>query len=194
MSDTPVQKQSNGTINKKLIAKLALGVVGMFAFGFALVPLYSVFCKVTGLNGKVGGQVVYEATAADIDMSRTVIVQFSTQNNINMNWVFRPDQKQIEVHPGALNEVMFYAKNPSATRMVAQAVPSISPSGSASYLHKTECFCFTQQVLEAGEEIEMPVRFFLDKALPADVHKLTLNYTLFDVTKNFEGTPKLSAK
>jgi cytochrome c oxidase assembly protein subunit 11 len=102
-----------------------------------------------------------------------------------MSWEFRPVQRQIEVHPGQLNEVKFIARNPTANAMVGQAIPSVSPFRAADYLHKTECFCFTQHKLEAGEEIEMPLLFFVDKALPADVSKLTLSYTLFDVTQNF---------
>jgi cytochrome c oxidase assembly protein subunit 11 len=172
----------------KLAAKLALTVVGMFGFGFALVPLYDVFCEITGVNGKTGAQVTYEATAADVEVARTVTVQFASMNNGAMGWEFRPMQAQIDVHPGALNEVKFYARNPTAQRMIGQAVPSISPSVGTDYLHKTECFCFTQQVLEAGQSIEMPVRFFIDKALPQDVHKLTLSYTLFDITANFAGS------
>ena len=191
MSASP--EPTGNTGNRKLIARLVLAVVAMFGFGFALVPIYDVFCKVTGLNGKTGGRVAYEATAADIDMARTVTVQFTSMNNSNMSWVFHPMQNQIEVHPGELNEVKFYAKNPTPVRMIGQAVPSVTPSLSASFLHKTECFCFTQQVLEAGQEIEMPVRFFVDKALPKDVHKMTLSYTLFDVTENFAGPPRLTA-
>lgn len=180
MTDKP-QQNSTG----KLVAKLAITVLAMFGFGFAMVPLYDVFCQVTGMNGKTGGKVAYEVTTADVDAARTVTVQFAATNNSGMSWEFRPMQSLIDVHPGELNEVKFYARNPSSIRMVAQAVPSISPSIGADYLHKTECFCFTQQVLEAGESIEMPVRFFVDKALPADVHKLTLTYTMFDVTGNF---------
>lgn len=191
MADKP---QQDTTTTGKLVAKLAVTVVGMFGFGFAMVPLYNVFCEITGLNGKTGGQVVYEATTADIDKERLVTVQFAAMNNGDMGWEFRPMQNQIDVHPGELNEVKFFARNPSASRVIGQAVPSIAPSIGADYLHKTECFCFTQQALEAGESIEMPVRFFVDKALPAGVHKLTLSYTLFDVTKNFAGTPQLTAK
>jgi len=186
------QPGPDGTTGK-LIVKLAVAAVAMFGFGFALVPLYDVFCAVTGLNGKTGGKVAYVATAADVDEARSVTVQFVALNNASMSWEFRPLQAQIDVHPGALNEVKFYARNPTGARMVAQAVPSLMPSKVVDYFHKTECFCFTQQTLEAGQEIEMPVRFFVDKALPEDVHKMTLSYTLFDVTKNFVDTPKLTA-
>lgn len=168
----------------KLVARLALTVVGMFGFGFALVPIYDVFCEWTGLNGKTGGRVEYSA-AQEINKERLVTVQFTSSNNAGMNWTFEPMVKQVQVHPGELTEIRYFARNPGATRMVGQAVPSVSPLRAADYLRKTECFCFTQQVLEAGEEIEMPVLFYVDPALPADVSKLTLSYTLFDVTKNF---------
>jgi cytochrome c oxidase assembly protein subunit 11 len=169
---------------KTLLVKLAFVVVGMFGFGFALVPMYDVFCEWTGLNGKTGGRVEYSATQ-EINEARVVTVQFTASNNATMNWTFEPMVHQVEVHPGELTEIRYLARNPSASRMVAQAVPSVSPLKAADYLRKTECFCFTQQVLEAGAAIEMPVLFYVDPALPADVSKLTLSYTLFDVTENF---------
>src|SRR5690606_2620370 len=146
--------------------------------GFALVPIYDVFCDWTGLNGKTGGRVEYAVASAEVDVERTVTVQFSATNNGGMSWEFRPMQRQMVVHPGQLNEVTFYAHNPTALPMVGQAVPSVSPSKAADLLRKTECFCFTHQVLQPGESIEMPVRFFVDQALSKDVHKLTLSYTL----------------
>jgi cytochrome c oxidase assembly protein subunit 11 len=179
----------------KVVARLLMTVVGMFAFGFALVPIYDVFCEWTGLNGKTGGPYAYEAETTEVDTSRVVTIQFVASNNANMSWEFRPMQNQVEVHPGELTEVKFYARNPSATAIVGQAVPSVTPFKGADYLHKTECFCFTQQVLAAGEEIEMPLLFFIDKALPEDISKLTLSYTLFDVTANFvTNGSALSAK
>lgn len=181
MSDHPRHSSNSPASTKTLVAKLALAVVGMFGFGFALVPLYDVFCEWTGLNGKTGGRVEYSATQ-EINQERVVTVQFTASNNAGMSWTFEPMQHQVEVHPGELTEIRYFARNPSASRMVAQAVPSVSPLKAADYLRKTECFCFTQQVLEAGESIEMPVFFYIDPALPADVSKLTLSYTLFDVT------------
>lgn len=177
----------------RLVTKLGLSVVGMFAFGFALVPLYDVICDITGLNGKTGGRYEYQAEAVGVDESREVTVQFSASNNAGMAWEFKPMQNQVTVHPGELTEVKFYARNPTGKRMIAQAIPSVAPSRSADYLRKTECFCFTQQVLEAGEEVEMPLLFFVDQAIPGDIHKFTLSYTLFDVTQNFAGQD-LSAK
>ncbi|MCY1447857.1 Cytochrome c oxidase assembly protein CtaG [compost metagenome] len=109
-------------------------------------------------------------------------VQFVANNNIDMVWEFKPKSEQLVVHPGAVNEMIFVAHNPTDRPMTAQAVPSIAPSSAATYFHKTECFCFTQQVLKPGERIEMPVRFIVDRDLPKDVRHLTLAYTLFDIT------------
>ena len=176
------QKQAKRA--KRLVAKLLLTVVGMFGFGFALVPMYDVFCEWTGLNGKTGGRVEYSATQR-IDAQRTVVVQFTASNNGGMGWDFHPLQHQIEVHPGELTEINYYARNPGTARSIGQAVPSVAPLRAADYLRKTECFCFTQQTLEGGDAIDMPVLFYIDPALPADIHKLTLSYTLFDVTENF---------
>lgn len=192
MSDAPNHNNSSeqATGTKGLVGKLALVVVGMFGFGFALVPIYDVFCEWTGLNGKTGGPVEYSATQ-EVAKERLVTVQFTASNNAGMSWTFEPIVHQVEVHPGELTEIRYRARNPSLGRMVGQAVPSVSPLKAADYLRKTECFCFTQQVLEGGEAIEMPVLFYVDPALPADVTKLTLSYTLFDVTKNFEVSAPL---
>ncbi len=176
------------SVKKKMhIFRLVGVVVGMFAFGFALVPLYDVFCEITGANGKTAGQyTVTEATKVDLD--RTITVQFLTTNNAGMPWEFRPEKRSIKIHPGELNSTTFYARNPTSHSIVAQAVPSISPFHAAEYMHKTECFCFDQQQLDAGEARDMPLRFIIDPDLPADVTTLTLSYTLFDVTDQFETT------
>jgi len=165
----------------RLVKRLLLMTLAMFGFGFALVPLYDVFCDITGLNGKIPGP--RQASSQVLDESREVRVQFITQNNENMSWEFYPLVKEIKVHPGQSVKVEFLARNPAAHAMAGQAVPSVSPSRGADYFHKTECFCFTHQVLEAGEEIRMPVIFVLDTALPKDIRTLTLSYTLFDISK-----------
>lgn len=164
---------------KRLVTRLLLIVVAMFAFGFALVPLYTVMCKAFGINGKTGD--AYEGSQV-IDQSRRVRVQFLSTNAVDMVWGFYPKAEQLEVYPGAVNEMLFVAQNPTDKPMTAQAVPSISPGPAAVYFHKTECFCFTQQVLQPGQRIEMPVRFIVDRDLPKDVKHLTLAYTLFDIT------------
>ena len=109
-------------------------------------------------------------------------VQFLATNAVDMVWEFHPEADELTVHPGSSNEMLFVAYNPTDKPMTAQAVPSVAPSKAAAFFHKTECFCFTQQVLQPGERIEMPVRFIVDQDLPSDVRHLTLAYTLFDIT------------
>lgn len=164
---------------KKLVTRLLVVVVAMFAFGFALVPIYDVMCRVFGINGKTAGQ--YEGEQI-VDQSRQVRVQFLSTNSVDMVWDFYPKADQLVVQPGAVNEMVFIAHNPTDRPMSAQAVPSIAPSNAAAYFHKTECFCFTQQVLQPGERIEMPMRFIVDREMPKEVKHLTLSYTLFDIT------------
>lgn len=165
----------------KTVGKLLAVVVAMFAFVFVvMVPLYDVLCEQLGLNGKTSGR--YEFVEARVDSSREIKVQFVASNNEGMPWEFRPSVTMIKVNPGAVNDTVFYAKNPLATDMVGQAVPSISPSRAAAYFHKTECFCFNQQPLAGGAEASMPLQFIVDQDLPADIKTITLSYTIFDVT------------
>jgi cytochrome c oxidase assembly protein subunit 11 len=165
---------------RRLVIRLLLVVVGMFGFGFALVPIYDVMCQAFGINGKTAG--AYEAGQQSTDESRQVRVQFLATNAAEMVWELRPLADEVTVHPGQSAEMVYVAYNPTDKPMNAQAIPSVAPSKAAAYFHKTECFCFTQQVLQPGERIEMPVRFIVDRDLPADVRHLTLAYTLFDIT------------
>lgn len=167
--------------NKTLIIKLMAIVLGMFGFGFALVPLYDVFCDLTGLNGKTSNTAaVYESVA--IDETRLVTVEFITRTNTGMPWQFEVETQQVKVHPGEMNQVNFTAKNPASRAIIGQAVPSVSPGTAALYLNKTECFCFEQQILQAGEKITMPMRFYVDPQIPKDMTYFTVQYTLYDVT------------
>lgn len=172
---------SSSTI-KGTVLKMVLVVGGMFCFGFALVPLYDVFCRVTGLNGKTSGE-AYQAVDVKIDTTRSVRVQFVATNNDGMTWKFGPKDTMLTVHPGEPKSTSFFALNPEQKHMVAQAIPSVAPARAAEFFHKTECFCFNQQALEPGQEIDMPMRFIVDQDLPKDVHTITLTYTLFDVTE-----------
>lgn len=179
MTDAPQDRSQPPRSNTRVVGWCLGGVVGMFAFGFAMVPLYDVFCEITGINGKTGGR--YESTvAAERDENRTVQVQFLAQNGPDMPWTFRPVTRSVEVHPGEPVTINYFAQNPTDRAMVAQAVPSLSPSEGTLYFHKTECFCFNQQPLEAGESVEMPLIFIVDKDLPEHITKLTLSYTLYD--------------
>ena len=151
-----------------------------FLFGFAMVPLYRVVCEhVLGI--KLAAGAVDQSRAAGLveDSSRSVRVQFIASVNSRLPWVFAPESTSIEVHPGKLTEVWFDATNTSDEAIVGNAVPSIAPSTASSYFTKTECFCFTEQVLKAGESRRMPVRFFVDPQLPRDVRELTLSYTFY---------------
>lgn len=179
MAEKPVSKSAPPRSNVRVIGWCLASVAGMFAFGFALVPLYDVFCDITGINGKTNDR--YESTELlTTDMSRTVKVQFLSQNGPGMPWVFRPVERSVEVHPGEAITVNFYAENPTDRDMVGQAVPSLSPSEGTPYFHKTECFCFNQQPLAAGQNTEMPLVFIVDPDLPDYITKLTLSYTLYD--------------
>ena len=135
-----------------------------------------------GLNGKTSGT-AYQQKVEQIDNSRTLRVQFVATRAEGMSWDFGPEAEQLSLHPGETREMLFLAHNPTDRPMVAQAIPSVSPAIAAAYFHKTECFCFTQQVLQPGERVEMPVRFIVDPAVPAQVKHLTLAYTLFDVSE-----------
>ena len=172
-----VLKQKAG----KTIVQLVSVAVLMFGFGFAMVPLYDLICDVTGLNGKTGSRYVSDDTES-VDEDRLVTIQFLTNNNASMPWEFRPEKRSMKVHPGKLSEVSFYVRNLTDRTMMAQAVPSVSPNRIAEYLHKTECFCFEQQQLAEGEDLDMPLRFIIDDNLPKDVTTLTLSYTLYDIT------------
>lgn len=163
--------------------KLMLVAMAMFAFVFVvMVPLYNVLCDALGINGKTSGQ-AYTAAAAGVDASREVTVQFVTTNNAGMPWEFRPRRSMMTVNPGASNATVFLARNPMPAAMVAQAIPSVSPSRAAAYFHKTECFCFERQPLDGRSSAEMPLQFIIDRALPQDISTITLSYTLFDVTE-----------
>ena len=162
--------------------KLSAVAVLMFAFVFVvMVPLYNVLCDALGINGKTSGQ-AYTPAAIAIDTSREVTVQFVAINNDDMPWSFAPDARVMRVHPGAANGIVFHAANPTSSSMVAQAIPSISPSRAAAYFHKTECFCFDQQALAGNATADMPLQFIVDQDLPDDIHTITLSYTLFDIT------------
>ncbi len=169
---------------KRLALRLATAAVCMFGFGFALVPLYEVFCDITGLNGKNFNEGPAAITA--VDESRTVKIQFVTVNPAEMPWEFRPNERTMRVHPGEDKITAFYAKNSTPNWMVAQAVPSVTPSEAAPYLHKVNCFCFERQPLEAGEGTDMPLVFVVDPELPKHITTITMSYALYDITDNPE--------
>jgi len=159
--------------------KLFLVAFAMFGFGYALVPLYNVFCELTGFGGKTG--VIAEDRVRDlaIDPQRLVTVEFDTNVNGSLPWEFRAGVSRMQVHPGELADAVFVVENMSDRPVVGQAIPSVAPAQASLYFNKTECFCFTHQTLGPRERREMPVRFVVDSGLPKRISTLTLSYTFF---------------
>lgn len=167
--------------NRRLVAILTAAVVVMFGFGFALIPLYNVLCNVFGINGKTSNS--SQQQAATIDHSRSIKIQFVAHTQSSLDWKFHPETRNTTIHPGENTEVAYFAKNLTAKSMAVQAIPSVTPGQAANYLKKTECFCFTQQILKAGQAKSMPILFHLDSNLPKNIKEITLSYTLFKATK-----------
>jgi cytochrome c oxidase assembly protein subunit 11 len=167
-------------LNRSVLKTGAIVVACAFLFGFAMVPVYRIVCEhVLGIklaNGATG-----QASVASLveDTSRTITVEFVTSVNSKLPWAFSAEHPSVEVHPGKLTEVWFDATNTSAEPIVGNAVPSVAPSNASLYFNKTECFCFTEQTLAAGESRRMPVRFFVDPQLPPGIRELTLSYTFY---------------
>lgn len=168
---------------KVLVSKLLIVTVCMFAFGYALVPLYDLFCDITGIGGKTGQIEQIVALQEQVDEDRWVTVEFTSVSTAGLPWEFKPEFHKLKVHPGEINEIIYFAKNNSSQTVVGQAIPSVTPGLASKYFNKTECFCFTQQTLEGKEQRDMPVRFIIDPNLPDDVHTVTLSYSFFNAAK-----------
>ena len=155
----------------------------MFGFGYALVPIYEALCEVTGFNGSSDNMTEAQEIVEYVpDESRSVTIEFVTNMNQNMPWDFKPEKAKMKVHPGKAYQISFFANNKTDRSIVGQAVPKVAPNTAANHLIKTECFCFTNQLLEAGESMEMPVVFVINPALPDHIKTVTLSYTYFDVS------------
>ncbi len=178
MSDNIQQK------NTRLVRKLVFIVLAMFGFGYALVPIYNVFCEITGINGKTDNTAVAETEVQyEVDLNRDITVEFVTSLNEAAEMEFRTDTRKIKVHPGKYYTVNFFAQNKTDKEMIARAIPSVTPGLAAEYFKKTECFCFQEQKFEPGEAKNMPVRFVIDPELPERYKTVTLAYTFFDNTE-----------
>lgn len=155
----------------------------MFGFGYLLIPIYSVICELTGLNGKTETQpaVAAPASPAEVDVTRSVRVEFIATVNTGLAWGFRARTPSVTVHPGAVTTIEYVAENTGAESIMGQAVASVSPGWAARYFHKIECFCFEKQTLEADEKRVMPVKFYVDPSVPKDLGTITLSYTFFEV-------------
>lgn len=166
--------------NRRVLRRALWLTAGSFLFCFSLVPAYRIACeKVFGIklaNAAAGEQ---QVDALGVDRSRLVTVQFDAGVNSALAWQFAPKVGSVRVHPGELTEAWYTASNVSGQALVGQAVPSVAPSTASTYFNKTECFCFTEQLLGANETREMPLKFVVDPKLPADVDTITLSYTFF---------------
>lgn len=187
--------------NLGMVGKLAVVAVGMFAFGYALIPLYRAICEVTGINilsvteRQVPGTLVAGGTGAvsntQVDRSRTITVEFDA--NARGPWRFQPAVRTLQVHPGELTTVMYEFQNTQNRRMSAQAIPSYAPRQAAPYFNKLECFCFNQYTLDPGEKKTWPVAFVIDPRISRDVATITLSYTFFEVGGRTPAPPESSA-
>ena len=176
--------------NFKMVGKLAFITIAMFAFGYALVPLYKAICEMTGINilsiaerqvpgvGSAGKNINLPANT-QVDLSRTITVEFDA--NAAGLWEFKPAKRSLQVHPGELATVIYEFQNTQNRRMAAQAIPSYAPRQAAAHFNKLECFCFNQYTLDPGEKKEWPVAFVIDPKLSKDVTTITLSYTFFEV-------------
>lgn len=167
--------------DSRLSIKLVVLSIAMFGFGFALVPIYDVFCDLTGFGGRTASSA--EIVVEQPDISRTVKLEFIASVDRSAPFEFRPSVGSMKVHPGRIYETTYFAENLRDADIVSQAVPSVAPGLAAQYLKKIECFCFTEQAFGAGEGREMGVTFMVDAGLPAHIDTLTLSYALFAAEK-----------
>jgi len=167
--------------NRSLTGRLLVLTAAMFGFGFALVPLYDVFCEITGFGGRTN------ATAAVVeeapDLGREIRVEFVTTVNSYAPFELAADVDSMTVNPGKMYFATFTAKNLASDDKVAQAVPSVAPVAAAEHFVKIECFCFTSQEFAANEERPMPLQFIVDPDLPDYVDTITLQYTFYDTAR-----------
>ena len=161
----------------KLVRRLLLVAVGMFGFGFAMWPLYNVFCDLTGLGGR-GVKIVEDAGELE-KTDRQVRIRFDATVNSALPWEFEAVDKSMTVTLGEMSEARYLATNPTGTPLAGHAIFNVTPPEASLYFVKTECFCFTQQVLQAQESREMPVYYFIQPDLPHTIKELTLSYTFF---------------
>lgn len=179
--------------NLKIVGKLSVIALGMFAFGYALVPIYRHICEALGINvlavaeRRVPGAAPSLPANTQVDRTRTITVEFDT--NVRGPWDFKPAVRSMQVHPGELTTVVYEFQNIQNRTMAAQAIPSYAPRQAGNHFNKLECFCFTQYTLAPGEKKEWPVAFVIDPRLPKDVTTITLSYTFFEVGGKVPAAP-----
>ncbi len=175
------EPQQNQAISKKFWLKLVLIPVGMFAFAFALVPLYDTFCDITGLNGRTSNTQYQGKLTTDIDNDRVISVDFLATTSPGFPIHFYPLQRKIDIAPGKIYSIKFAVENNTDKLITGQAIPSFAPGIAASHFKKLQCFCFNNQEFKAHQKKEMTVRFFVDSKLDKNVHDITLSYNFFKI-------------
>jgi len=179
--------------NRRMVGKLVVVAAMMFAFGYALVPLYRAICDALGINvlslseREAAGMSRAPASNTQVDRSRTITVEFDA--NARGPWDFKPAKRSVDVHPGELATVMYEFRNIQNRTMAAQAIPSYAPMQAMAHFNKLECFCFNEYTLKAGESRQWPVAFVIDPRLPKDVRTITLSYTFFEVGGRVPAEP-----
>ena len=182
--------------NLLMLRKLVVVALGMFGFGYALVPLYVAICEATGINILALGEKELPGSGnarlakpqnSQLDTSRTITVEFDA--NARGPWHFKPMQNSLQVHPGEMATVMYEFQNVQDRTMSAQAIPSYAPQQSGPHFNMVECFCYNQYTLAPGEKKQWPVVFVVDKKLSKDVTTITLSYTFFEVGSSTPPAP-----
>jgi cytochrome c oxidase assembly protein subunit 11 len=185
-----------------MVGKLLVVAVGMFAFGYALIPIYRAICEATGINilaiserqlpgSGLTGKDARVPGNSQIDRTRLITVEFDA--NARGPWDFKPERRSIQVHPGELATVMYEFQNVQNRTLAAQAIPSYAPKQAAAHFNKLECFCFNQYTLAPGEKKQWPVAFVIDPRISKDVTTITLSYTFFEVGGKTPAAPVAQA-
>ena len=170
--------------NKSLVARLAITAVAMFGFGFALVPLYDIFCEVTGIRIPIRATEAATITEQTV-AGREIHLELLANTNNNAPWEFRPAHDKLDVSIGRLHDTQYIASNLTDQAITGVATPDVRPAEAGRYLRKVECFCFNEQEFAAGETRELGVRFFIEPDLPKHIETITLSYTFFVKPENF---------
>jgi cytochrome c oxidase assembly protein subunit 11 len=173
-----MQPRSSDKASRSLTRSLWLMVGGSFLFGFALVPLYDVICEAAGIRVNTAPSAI---KASDGGVGREVTLEFMSMIPGGSAFELTPETREMKLQPGKLYEAKFLVRSRATVPVVAQAIPSVAPSTTARYLQKTECFCFTPQTFQAGEQREFTVRFIVAPDLPQEVDRMTLAYSMYTV-------------
>lgn len=168
--------------NSKLVLSILLLLFSMLLLSFASVPIYNIFCKATGF----GGTTQVSKTGSMKLGTRKLKVMFDANLEDSLDWEFYPKQKEVNITTGENNLVFYISKNLSKNNIVGTAVYNVSPNKAGKYFNKIHCFCFEEQMLKSGQEVLMPVAFFIDSEFDsdpemADVEAITLSYSFYKI-------------